>query len=566
MKQISIIMLAALLLAVPLRAEEAVEREMEQDVVLRALVDELERNKAKLELEDLERPYFIEYSLMDFNQVGVSADLGALTSSGEGRARWLSVNLRVGSYELDNTNFSDDRSYYYGGFRGRGGASIPIEDDYNAIRQAVWWATDREYKNTTETFERKKAFMEGKMIEDKPNDFSRESPSVYFEEHLEPSIDRAWLEEIALTLSNVFRDYPDIQDSGASVNAAGGNKYLVNSEGTRLRSAGTHFAVSVNASVQADDGMELSDSFYIVALPQDELPSLDELCERCHKLAKQLIAVKNAPRLEEAYTGPVLFEPEAAVSVFSSHLVRNFAGGQRPVGSRTSPDDFANKLDKRILPRFLNIVDDPTQKIVGDMKVLGHYAYDDQGVPARPVSLVENGRLKTLLMSRNPSKEFSQSNGHGRGSYTPNAAVACLIVSADPGSDEETLKEELVEACQDEGLEFGLRIATLGSAGGGRYRGMYGSGRSRGTNPLVMYKVYPDGHEELVRGSEIARIDLKAFKRALAAGEIPYVMNNGGWAQGNTIAAPAFLFEELDLARIDRDFDQPPILPNPVAR
>ena len=134
----------------------------------------------------------------------------------------------------------------------------------------------------------------------------------------------------------------------------------------------------------------------------------------------------------------------------------------------------------------------------------------------------------------------------------------------------------MFEACQDEDLEYGIRVAVMGSAGGGdryaRFRRYFGGmsygglGSGGGNTPLVMYQVYPDGREELVRGAQIARISLKAFKRILAAGDTPYVLNQGFRGGGATVVAPALLFEELDLAKIDQDFDKPPILPTPLAR
>ena len=570
---IATLMIAAWALPVAVRAGDALEAEMKQDVVLRALVDELERGKVGLELEDLEKPYFIEYALLDAATASASAKLGAVTSRNQGLSRSLRADLRVGSYEQDNTNFSGDSSGFFfgGGFGGRfGGAAIPIEDDYQAIRQAVWWATDRQYKDAIETFEQKKAFMETKLIEDKPEDFSHETPVVDFEERTKPSVDLDRLESMAVALSTVFREYPEIQDSGASLQGGGGNKYMVNTEGTRLRISGMRYSVSVNASVQADDGMKLSDSLSAHARKIEDLPPLEELQRRCRDMAERLIKLKNAPTLE-SYTGPILFEAEAAASIFARHFSRRFAGGQRNVGSRSNPDDFAKKLDKRILPRFMSVVDDPTQETIADQPVMGHYKYDDQGVKARPVTLVEDGRLKALVMSRNPSKEFKQSTGHGRGAYGPRSATGCLIITASEGADPKTLHQEMMEACQDEDLEYGIRIASLGSMGGGgrssRYARYFGrSARGGGDTPLLIYKVYPDGREELVRGAQIAQINLKSFKRLLAAGDTPFLLNQGGRSGGHTVVAPAMLFEELDLTKIDQDFDRPPILPAPLAR
>jgi len=562
--------LAAGLVAAYAQADkQSLHRELEQDVLLRAMVDELERNVAGLQLEDLDRPYFVEFSIQDGTAAYVAASLGAVVGRNLHRWRSPDTDVRVGSYELDNTNFS-------GRFAGSGadgfspGGSVPLEDDYNAIRQAIWWEADREYKAAAEALVRKKAFMESKLIRDKPPDLSREEPVVYFEPRLNVEADLDALQELAVSLSTLFRDYPDVQRSGVQVAYMGANRYLVNSEGTRLRTGEQWVTLSVHAAAQADDGMPLSDSFTVYSGSLDELPPLDELRARCRELADELVAVRNAPVLS-GYTGPVLFDAPAATELFASYFGGRFGGGQRPVGSRTSPEDFANKLGKRILPRFIDVVDDPLRKVINGVPVAGHYLYDDEGVPAQPVTLVQGGKLVALLMSRNPSREFTRSNGHGRG-RGGRGSVGCLIVTANPALDASSLRQELLDACADEGLEFGMRVARLGGGGyggnltfGGDLDFDPGSFGGHGIAPLVMYKVYPDGREELVRGVEIARITLKDFKRILAAGDEPYVYNVGA-PEGATYVAPAMLFEELDLAKIDRDFDKPPLLPNPLAR
>jgi hypothetical protein len=521
-------------------AAEALEREKQQDVLLRAMVDELERNQAQLKLEGLEAPYYLEYTVVDAVNSTVACRLGAVERKDISRVRPLITQVRVGSYDLDNTNFRGGG--YYSGI-----GDIPIEDDYNAIRQAIWWATDRNYKQVVETFAQKLAFMKTKVIEDKPNDFSREAPVCHFEPRADIAVDMNAMEALTRELSNVFRKSPAVQRSRASARAIGGNRYYVNTEGTRLRTADLVYWLTVSATVQADDGMPLRDSFTVYGETMSEFPSPEALRQRCHEMVTRLVAVRDAPKLD-AYTGPVLFESEAAASLFLSRFGDRFAGGQRGVGRRTPPDDFSKKIGRRILPRSMQVVDDPTSKRINGRLVLGHYTYDDQGVASRPVTLVEKGRLQAQVMSRNPSRQFAQSTGHGR---NRRAQVACLKVSDADGADPATLRQELIEACQDEGLEYGIRIARLG--GGGV------------SAPLEIYKVFPDGREELVRGAEVGRFDLKAFKRLLAAGDEPHVLNetSGG---GQTIVAPAMLFEELDLAKMDRDFDKPPILPTPLAR
>ncbi len=532
--------------APPTPSTEAVEArvtaELEQDVLLRALVDELNRNREKLRLEGMEDPYHLQYRLDDSADAYAVASLGALVGSNASRSRSLTTQVRVGSYKLDNTNYRGG-GYYRAGRE----AAVPLENDYAVVRQAIWWATDRNYKDVLEVFAQKQAFMKTKVIEDKPDDFSEAPAAVYFEPPAEPLAEVSLLEKLVCDVSAVFRDYPDVQSSQAWIQAESATQYLVNSEGTRIRTAGRVYTCNVYAVAQAEDGMPLADVLTVRARRLEDLPPAQELIRRSRQMTDRLLAIRRAPKLD-SYTGPVLFEAEAAAELFSDRFAGDFAGGQRPVGSRTPPDDFSRKLNRRVLPRFMNVVDDPTVETLYGEPVLGHYTYDDEGVKARPVSLVEDGRLKALLMSRNPSREFAESNGHGRGG---GAAVGCLIVTADDPADPDSLRNELIEAAEDEGLEFAIRIEATGAAG---LRA-----------PLVVHKVYPDGREELVRGVEIGEFDLKAFKRMLAAGGQPYVLNTGG-SSGRTIVVPALLFEELDLAKIDRDFDTPPILPNPLAR
>ncbi len=520
-----------------------VKKVMTKDVLLRTMVDELDRGLAGLKLEDLKRPYFIEYGAQDARYASVTASLGSVLERDDQHVRQLRVETRVGSYELDNTNFVG------GGYSGLARASLPIEDDYKAIRQAIWWATDRSYKSAAEAFPRKQALMESKVIEDKPVDFTREEPTVAIEPLRDLKVPVTEMESLAIELSAVFRDYPDVQRSVVRIRGGGGNEYLVNTEGTRLRTQGAVLEIMVVALVQADDGMRLSDSMSVYVGEPLEMPTAKELEPKIREMTDRLMMIRSASKLESTYTGPVLVDASAASALFGGTFANRFAGGQRPVGSQSRSDDFEKKLGKRILPRSVTVVDDPGLKEFNGEILLGEYDYDDQGVKAQKQTLVEKGRLKELVMSRNPSKEFKKSTGHGRGSSRPTAKTSNLMLSSTDPLTQEAMLEEFIDAFQDEDNEFGIRVASL-------------SGRS----PLEVYKVYPDGREELVRGVSGIRADARAFKRILAVGDKPAVMNVLGGDGGQSVIAPALLFEELDLAPVDSDFDKPPFVPSPLAR
>ena len=424
---------------------------------------------------------------------------------------------------MDNTNFG-------GGGGGGGYVPVPVEDDYTAIRQAIWWMCDRDYKGVVETFARKKAFMESKLIEDKPDDYSHAQPVVHIEQldALQPDYEQ--VKQLAVKLSEAFAHEPLILSSYVSVSNTAGNNYLINTEGTRIRTGGAEVQIHFSASVQANDGMIIDDSVNLYGTDFNSLPSESELLVQIDDLINRLLKIREAPKATEAYTGPILFEPHAASSIFWRKLANRFTGGQRPVGDELSADDFSKKLEKRILPRWMNVVDDPTLETITGTRIRGHYVYDDEGVKAKSVQLVENGKLEALVMSRNPSKEFSESTGHGRG-WPAAATMGCMVVTAEETLTEDELRAEFLEAVDDEGLEYGLRIVDLGDMTDGM--------------PLMVYKVYPDGREELVRGLELGSINLKAFKRILAAGDTPYVNNGGSRDTPRTLAAPALLFEDL---------------------
>jgi hypothetical protein len=520
---------------------------------MRALADELTRSMSDLTLEGLERPYFIQYTTEDRVEYTISASYAALSESQSERNRVGYTQVRVGNPELDNTNF----------LRGRGGAAarLPIEDDELAIRQAIWRATDNDYKQAVEALTRKQAYLKDKHIEDRPSDFSPSSPVLEIEPSAELVFDRAAWEVRAKELSGRFSRFPEIQDSSVHMWAAAANGFVANSEGTRLRDADTGAMLTIQAELQAPEGMKLSDSLTYYAPRADQFPSQEQMLGDFDALATRLIDASRAPVLE-SYTGPVLFAGQAAGQMFAALLGRGLAGQPDPVGTPRRPSGIGSslepKLGLRILPRSYQIYDDPRVASFAEQFLIGHYDYDDEGVAAQRVDLVENGVLKDLVMSRSPTQKRTRSNGHGRGrGPAVSAAVANLFIVDAQGVGEDELKKEFLDACKEEGLEFGLKVTAL-----------KGSGRSGLPDPLYAFKVYvADGREELVRGIEFGQVQVRVLRRILASGNQAYVYNaTSGLGVPAAIVAPSVVFEELEVSKIIQEFDKPPLLPSPLAR
>jgi len=589
---VALLIIAAVSVATALAAGDTLP---DNNVLMRALVDELDRAMS-LQMGDLEKPYFIQYNVDDSIAYDLSAEYGALVRSDRNRSRRFGSQIRVGSYELDNTNFIGEggfRGSSRGRGRGRGAlqqSALPVDDDYLALRQSIWRAADRTYKSAVETLAQKRAYLKDRTIEGRPNDFSRAALA----ERVEPSalldFDKTRWEENLQTISARFKDYPQVQDSDLRLLVRASNTYVVNSEGMRVRVADTVAQLRVNAGVQGEDGMRLSDSRTYFGNTTADFPPIDTILRDVDEMVAGLITVMEASPLEE-YSGPVLFDDVAAAQVFQALLATGVAGRPDPVGEqrrrRRGVESLERKLGTRILPKSFQVWDDPTVDKHGDELLCGRYRYDYEGVPAERVDIVVNGKLTGICMSRVPTKSRSGSNGHARRSTAGGAfeaGIGCLFVKDDKGVSDEELKAKLIEAARDEGLEYGVRIKALKPAGPAISRAerlsrlMRAARGARGAvggglgDPLVAYKVYvADGREEPFRGCEFGPVDVSNLRRIVAAGDTFIVYNyvdsaRGGPGVPSTILAPPVLFEELELSQIEQEHDKLPILNAPADR
>lgn len=551
------------------------------DEVMRAMVDELNRSMT-LQLEDLAKPYFIQYGVSETVTFQARASYGALISSGESKSRSFQGQVRVGSYELDNTNFAGGGGFRRGRRGGRGGGqtALPIDDDYMALRQAIWAATDRSYKSAVEQLTEKQAYLEDRNVEDRPNDFTPNEPVQSIQPKAELQVDQKIWESHLRTVSARFAHHTHLQSGEARLVAEAENRYLINSEGTRIRDGQTRVALLLSAQAQADDGEILSEQRVHVVENAQELSQADELVAQVDELAQELKQRLEAPVLE-SYTGPVLFDSVASGQVFREFLATGIASQPDRVGVRRrrarGGADLSNYLGKRILPRDFQVYDDPREARFEDTLLAGHYLQDDEGTPARRVNLVENGKLLAMVTSRSPSKEFSESTGHARGFGRGRAGIGCLYVQADKGLSDAELREELLELARDEDLEYAIRIEAIrdASAMGSMNiqqlmaqmrRGGGGFGAAGLGDPVKIYKVYTeDGREECVRGCEFGDLTVRELKKIAAAGQSRTVHNRNSGA-GSSIISPALLFEEVELFAIEAERDKKPITPAPNAR
>ena len=566
------------------------------DVVLQAMKDELDRSMKSLKIENMDKPYYLEYSIWDNWELSIEGNFGSLTNSRESRQRLLKVGIRVGSYQVDNTGFID-RSSLFSSVIGRHG-QIVVEDDYNAIRRDIWLAADRAYKDALQQLAGKKAYIKNQVQTGESPDFSKEESVQKIAPRITVEVDRDKWEKIVKQLSAIFRQFPALHESQVNMHITLLHKYFVNSEGTVFCQPQTLVSLVAHASTQATDGMKLKHYIPFYATSLNQMPSEKELTAGIKKMAEELTALASAPVLEE-YIGPVLFTRQASAELFTQVLAPHLSGQRPPLsnipqnfGMTTFSSKLTQRLNRKILPGEISIIDNPLQTDFNQAPLIGSYTIDDQGVAARPVNLVEKGSLKTLLMSRRPREEISQSNGHGRSAFrgNPGTQIGNLLITTEKGKTYRELKKELLDLCKDQGLDFGLIIKTVDNPA---ITGMESTGfgprssqtETALTTPVIIVRVYvKDGREELVRGLTVSELSVSDLKDIAAVGKDYYVLNRmvspAGISTGSiffiyisragtgmtipaSIVAPSVLFEELEFKKSEEKRQKTPLMTHP---
>jgi hypothetical protein len=580
-----------LLVSDPARAQD--------DVVLRAMRDELARSMQQLQLEKLEKPYFIAYRVQEKNTADVLASFGAVLASASVRHRFLTVEVRVGSPKLDNTNFLSMSFLNRGGLaRGfRGVSQLPLEDNYKELRRQLWLATDSAYKKALEDLSRKRAALQNKTGAEEIPDFSAQQPATVTEAPTPAKIDVAQLETLARSLSAVFKGSPAIFADSAHVTVEQRYTRYVNSEGTTFTRGTPVASVVLLAETQAADGAPLRDFLAAYGHSMDELPSPRELESRALAMGQRLEKLRFATLLDH-YNGPVLFEGQAAAELFSQVIAPALLAARRPVSDTPQFDMFSAQLENpfqdrlggRVLPDFLSVADDPTLSRYQDEPLLGASRVDDDGVPTRRAVLVENGTLKTLLATRDPVAGVAQSTGSRRGGTV---APSNLLVTVTQGLPEEAMKAKLLSLVQQRGKPFGIVIERLANPMAGEAQDMMmslmssilpGQGGEGSTRlALVAFKIFPDGHQEPVRNVAIDGVSTASFKEIVAASvnslvySTPFLsMKNSvfsifsGGSPAETAAplvsfvVPSLLFDDVTLKQPMKEIPKPPLSSRPV--
>ena len=540
--------------AVPVTAQE--------NGILTAMRTELDRSMKVLQTQEVP-PYFLSYEITEVQNLSAEASFGALTDSNEEHMRILDIDLRVGDYALDNTRQ----------VRGQRSSfpiiavpvQVPVEDDANAIRAVLWSQTDKQYKRALGQLTTVQTDVLVKVdTEDQSDDFSREQPSSAVEAVRPIEADMAVWQQKAERYSAPFAEHGVFYRAQASISANTETRWFVNSEGSEIRTSETVYRIVVAARTKADDGMDLPLYKTYFALTPDGLPDDETVEHDVGEMIATLLALREAP-LVEPYTGPAILTGRASGVFFHEILGHRLEGHRQK--SADEGQTFKKQLGEQVLPENFSVYFDPTISHHAGTDLAGTYRFDNQGVMARRVPVIESGVFKRFLMSRAPIDGFPNSNGHGRKQvgFRPVSRQSNLIVEVVAPLTSEELKALLLADIEEKGKPFGLRFEEIQG-------GFTTTGRllpnAFNVTPLVVYRVYPDGREELVRGVDLIGTPLTTLSRVVAGDDQVAVFNGTCGAESGGVpvsaASPSILVSQIEVQKKEKSQDRPPLLPAPI--
>jgi predicted Zn-dependent protease len=531
-----------------------------------ALEEELHRGMRELGGKGKPPPYYIAYEIHDRDDVTVVASYGALVQSSERHARILDTDVRVGSYKLDSTHAIRSNDFDFSSVTGGHPVALPLSDDAAALRTVAWRETDRRYNDAAERLVKIRTQRTLKVADEDPSDdFSREKPASYLGAPATLTLDVPAWEQRVRDLSARFRGQAEIQDSGVTLQASSLNRWLVNSEGSVVQTGRNYVRVYLEANARADDGMELERFETFDASTVDGLGGNAEMEKAADAIITDLRALRRAP-LADPYIGPAILEGRAA-GVFFHEIFGHRVEGHRQKNEEEG-QTFAKKIGEQIMPSFVSVYDDPTLSRLGSDDLNGFYRFDDEGVMAQRATLVEDGVLRGFLLSRSPTRGFSQSNGHGR-RQEGRAIVSRqgnLVVEPKRFVPVSELRDLLRAEAKRQGKLYGLSFRDIS---GGFTNTQRGGPQAFKVLPILVYRVWVDGRpDELVRGVDLVGTPLAALSRIMAASDDYQTFNGYCGAESGFVpvsaTSPSLLVQQIEVERRDKGNDKPPLLPAPA--
>ena len=535
------------------------------EIIKKALYDELRRSMDSLITGNDNEPCFMSFTVTDAKIMVVSSTLGALINSNVEQTLSFGSRFIVGDYHIndENFNFNDNSEFKY-----TPQIQMPYKPDYWGIRRALWSSTEKMIKNATKSYKAKKTFLEHNNIGREDYlipDYSQAPVEKLKAEDVNIEFDVAYWENIARSVSKVFAGYPEVTGSGVSASIMKTTSYFSNSEGTEYTSPNSLVNFEIYAVVNDSNNNACDKTISFTGRLVKDLPSTDSLKRTCHHLVSLLKKEIKTERLEESYSGPVLFENEAAsrllLNTFFSH--NGLIAKREPLNARgydfqmpTEPESNSTeaKMGKKIVAEHITVKSLPKLKKYQGIELWGSFDFDGEGVvPADELTLIENGTLKMLLNDRVPTFASKKSTGHNRskGLWGNSIDPGVLQVIAKNNISSKAMKQELIKLAKENGNDYCFIVRK----------------QPNGTQRMV-YKVnLENGKETLMNTGRIGSIKLKDLKNKVLFSDKEQVKNIArGGIFTSVISSDALIVKDFDIHSLRKSKpSKPSAVENPVA-
>jgi len=550
-------------------------------LIFKAMNDELNRNLSRLSIDKHKPPFFISYQLSDAQSLSIKATLGSLVSSNELPGRNISVRLMVGDYSLNDENFIGGSGTSVGG----NSLPLPLDNNYGAIRRALWIACDQSYKRSVESYDQKLTAIkqQNNPDEEKLDDYSKITSVSLIRQSAPVKYDKAKWESFAKNISGVFKSCPRITSSLVYLNMVNACVYVTSNEGTRIKLPLNLACLCVNAGCQADDGESLNNQLLYYALLPEELPKTDKIKQDILQMANNLDALSKAPVIKDSYSGPVIFEGEAVAELCTQKLLKNnsFIATRDPVFAAERPgigrvNKLDDKINQKICSENLTIRETPKLKSFNNIPLIGTYEIDSEGVvPKDELTLVDKGILKTLLNDRVPTTKVKESNGHRRfaliGPFVSAVKAPGIInISWNNGKPAKEIYRAALKEAEKNGLEYVYLIRKLEVFNPGQTRSLMSMMAGRGSalsKPIGIYRMdVKTGKEQLVRSAVVSDFQMNNFKDIMFGSKEQMVYNTllNSVIPVSVIAPQIMVFNDVSIEKDRNAKPKLPIVPNPL--
>lgn len=543
-----------------------------EEIIFKAMKDELNRNMTQLTLDKHKPPFYITYQTTDSKTLYIKASLGSLVQSQQNYGRQNYMRLMVGDYSLNDENFNGG-----GGARGTAYLPMPEDDDYAAIRRAFWVMTDNVYKSAINNYEHKLTALKQQTDynNEKLDDFSRITPVTMLLKEVPFDCNKAQWEKAAKDISAEFKAFKNITSSSVNVFVVNNLVYYTTSEGTTLKYPQTIAYLSVNAETIADDGEPIGDYLAYFASTPDQLPTPEKIRQDITQLTSNLTALSKAPAIQDSYSGPLVFEESAAAGMFTSLFnADGLIATREPLSANAGPsvgnaNKFEGKMNQRVCPENITITSIPKTRVFQNIPLVGSYEVDAEGVvPKDELTLVDRGILKTLLNNRVPTKKVKESNGHCRVDLLRGGtgrAPGVIDIQYNKGKSLKALYKIAQKEAKKNGLNYFYVVRKFDA----NAENPFYAGNSS-SKPVLIYKVsVKTGEEQLVRSAYIDNFQVTDFKKIIGGTEEQFVYNtidsgDGAAVPASYITPRAVVFSDISIEKDNGTKPKKPEVPNPL--